>query len=203
MPRMIDLIRASAVPSNIVQSAAKGSLSIPAAEMAEILVYLATENSVFCEQARLTLAGWDEKSSLSLASDPHTAKEVLDYMVAPENFRPVLLPALMANTAIPEASLSRLMPLVSRSDIDSILNGPHRESRTILEALAANPNLSGIQAEHIRSILSPPEASASSSPAPAASGEDEVLGEEITAYLAQHEAEIAGEDKPFQPIGGM
>ena len=29
MARMVDLIRASAVPSNLMQSAAKGSLSVP------------------------------------------------------------------------------------------------------------------------------------------------------------------------------
>ena len=33
MARMVDLIRASAVPSNLMQSAAKGSLSVPAQEM--------------------------------------------------------------------------------------------------------------------------------------------------------------------------
>ena len=31
MSRMIDLIRVSAVPSNLMQSASKGSLSVPAA----------------------------------------------------------------------------------------------------------------------------------------------------------------------------
>ena len=47
MSRMIDLIRASAVPSNLMQSAAKGSLSVPPREMIEILVYLAVHNKVF------------------------------------------------------------------------------------------------------------------------------------------------------------
>ena len=60
MSRMIDLIRASAVPANLVQSAAKGSLSVPSGEMIEILVHLAVNNRVFSEQAQLTLAGWDE-----------------------------------------------------------------------------------------------------------------------------------------------
>ena len=59
MSRMIDLIRASAVPSNLMQSAAKGSLSVPSGEMIEILVHLAVNNRVFSEQAQLTLAGWD------------------------------------------------------------------------------------------------------------------------------------------------
>ncbi len=57
MPRMLELIRASAVPSNLMQSAARGALSVPPQEMIEILVHLATKNKVFSEQASLTLAG--------------------------------------------------------------------------------------------------------------------------------------------------
>ena len=33
MPRMLELIRASAVPSNLMQSAARGALSVPPQEM--------------------------------------------------------------------------------------------------------------------------------------------------------------------------
>ena len=41
MSRMIDLIRVSALPSNLMQSASKGSLTVPPQEMIEILVHLA------------------------------------------------------------------------------------------------------------------------------------------------------------------
>jgi hypothetical protein len=102
MARMVDLIRASAVPSNLVQSAAKGSLSVPPLEMIEILVHLAVHNRVFSEQAQLTLAGWDEAASLAAASDPKTPKEVLDYMISPKNLRPALLSALLANPSVSE-----------------------------------------------------------------------------------------------------
>src|ERR1017187_2845514 len=94
MPRMIDLIRASAVPSNIVHSAAKGALSMPAPEMVEILVYLANHDKVSGQQARQTWGGWDENSSLAIAADPQAPKDVLDYMASPANLRPGLLPAL-------------------------------------------------------------------------------------------------------------
>jgi len=47
MPRMIELIRASAVPSNMMQAAAKGALAVPTPEMLEILVHLAIHNKVF------------------------------------------------------------------------------------------------------------------------------------------------------------
>ena len=73
MPRMIDLIRASAVPSGLMHSAARGGLAVPPQEMIEILVHLATENKVFAQQARLTLAGWDEASARDAAANPATS----------------------------------------------------------------------------------------------------------------------------------
>ncbi len=88
MPRMIELFHASAVPSNLMHSAAKGALSVPSAEMIEILVYLARHNRVVGEKAKMTLAGWDEAACRVVAKDPKTPKEVLDYFVCPENLRP-------------------------------------------------------------------------------------------------------------------
>src|SRR3981081_2883113 len=61
MSQMLDLIRNSQVPSNLMQSAARGALAVPPEETIEILVYLALNHKLFGEQARLTLAGWDEK----------------------------------------------------------------------------------------------------------------------------------------------
>ena len=87
MPRMLDLIRNSQVPSNLMQSAARGSLSVPPGETIEILVYLALHHKLFGQQARLTLAGWDEKASLAAAADPKTSAEVLGYFVSLENLR--------------------------------------------------------------------------------------------------------------------
>ena len=69
MPRSIDLIRASKLPSNMMQFAARGALSVPPDENIEILVYLAKHNKIFGDLARLTLAGWDEKASLVAASE--------------------------------------------------------------------------------------------------------------------------------------
>ena len=48
MARMIDLIKQSAVPANVMRSAARGALALSAAEMVEILVYLTT-NQVFAQ----------------------------------------------------------------------------------------------------------------------------------------------------------
>jgi hypothetical protein len=228
MARMVDLIRASAVPSNLMQSAAKGSLSVPPREMIEILVYLAVHNKVFSEQARLTLAGWDEAASRAAASDPKTPKEVLDYLVSPKNLRPALLPALLANPSISEESLLEMAPGAGRDVVDLMLKSDRvNGSVTILKALLSNPNLSGIQSESVRSKIEPPapaipevEAPAEA-PAPeevaaspeevfqaaptdvAREGED-VLDEGVLAYMSEHANEITAEaDHGYQPIGGI
>ncbi len=189
MPRMLDLIRASAVPLNLVQSAARGALSLPPLEMVEILVYLVTDNNDhkdLSEQARLTLANWDEEAVQAIAADPHTAGQILDYMADLQNFRPALLPALLSNPAISETVVAKLAAAVPRAEAEVISASARAESPVIQEALRANPNLGS---QH----------SGDSSQAEG----DDVLGEELTAYLTEHAAEIAAEEKPFQPIGGM
>src|SRR5277367_3086629 len=145
MPRMLELIRASAVPANLMQSAAKGALSIPPQEMIEILVHLATQNKVFGEQAGLTLAAWDETSSLAAASNPTTSKEVLDYLIDLQNLRPLLLPALLENPAITEATLVTLAGAIPRDAVDIFLESKRiNSSQEIMRALAANRNFTGI-----------------------------------------------------------
>ena len=172
MSRMIDLIRASAVPSNLMQSASKGSLSVPAPEMIEILVYLAVHNKIFGQQAQLTLAGWDEASSRAAASNPGTPREVLDYLISPKNLRPVLLPALLANPSVSAESLFELAPSAGREVVEVMLKSERvKQSPTILHALLSNPNLTGIQGEMIRNMIEP---------APAEAGAPEVTPEEGT-----------------------
>ena len=78
MPRMIELIRQSGVPSHVMRSAAHGALSLPAGEMLEILVLL-TKNPIFADQARMTLAQWDENSAREVLSDHSTPWEILEY----------------------------------------------------------------------------------------------------------------------------
>src|SRR4030095_10088192 len=87
MPRMIDLVRNSEVPSNLMHAAARGALAVLPAENLEILVHLANHNKVFGDQARLTLAGCEKQASLTAASDPATAHEVLEYFVSLRNLR--------------------------------------------------------------------------------------------------------------------
>src|SRR5436189_1174533 len=108
MGRIIDQIRASKLPSNMMQFAARGALAVPPAENIEILVYLAKHNKVFGDLARMTLAGWDEKSSLVAAADPETPAEVLDYLISGDNLRPVLLPKLLENPSVTNSQLAKL-----------------------------------------------------------------------------------------------
>lgn len=226
MPRTIDLIRASKLPSNMMQFAAKGAMSVPPEENLEILVYLARHNKIFGDLARITLAGWDEKASLAAASDPKTAFEVLEYLVAPENLRPKLLPALLENASVPESKLAKVAISAARESIEAMLQSPRvRGSREVLDSLRSNPYLKAEEASTIAKLLkagaaepSAPVASTSEAhqndlpadgsvneAAPAASDEaGDIPDEVVTAYLAEHATEIAQEqDKPFQPVGGI
>jgi hypothetical protein len=227
MPRTIDLIRASKLPSNMMQFAAKGALQVPPDENIEILVYLAKHNKIFAGTARITLAGWDEKASLAAAGDPKTSREVLDYLIAPENLRPKLLPALLENPSVADSELAKFAISASQESIDAMLQSPRIRAATgVLNVLRANPYLKPDQASAVAGLLkasqpipvpvagSEPqgdEAVAAKEPGPAAStapaaSDDaaDVPDETISAYLAEHATEIAAEqDKPFQPVGGI
>lgn len=221
MPRMIDLVRKSAVPSNLMQFAAKGALLVPAEEMVEILVHLATQNKVFGEQARLTLAGWDAASASEVAANPATPKEVLDYFIDPANLRPVLLPLLLENLSVEDPLLVRVAVAATREQVEVLLKSPRvNGSREVLTALLTNGNLQPNEAKTIEEGLatlpggeatvaetpdqSPIAASSETQPSdssaatPADDGADEV----VDAFLAEHAAEIAAEnEKSFQPTG--
>jgi hypothetical protein len=166
LPRSIDLIRASKLPSNMMQFAAKGALSVPPEENLEILVYLAKHNKIFGDLARMTLAGWDEKVSLAAASDPKTAQEVLDYLVSPENLRPKLLPALVENPSIPDSKLAKFAISASHESIEIFLQSARvRGSPGILDGLRSNPYLKGDEAATIAKLLNPDAAQPSQSSA--------------------------------------
>jgi hypothetical protein len=210
MARMVDMIRSSSVPATLMQAAARGALSVPPAEMIEIMVHLANHNKVFGQQARMTLAGWEEKSSLEAASDPNTPQEVLDYLIAPENLRPRLLPALVENPGISDATLVNMAMKSPREVVEAMRKSP-RVQRTppILRAVAFNPNATDTEeAEELEE--GPMVAGAEAAEGGGAKDQDAETASEpeveetVTAYLAEHAQEItAAEEKPFQPLGGM
>src|SRR3982075_2304289 len=169
MGRTIDQIRASKLPSNMMQFAARGALSVPPAESIEILVHLARHNKIFGDVARMTLAGWDEKASLAAASDPQTTKEVLDYMISPDNMRPKLLPALLENPSVHEDALTKFAISAARESIEVMLQSPRiKGSPRVLDTLRSNPYLRANESEEIKKLLQigaaeTPDASASAS----------------------------------------
>ncbi|HZW81720.1 MAG TPA: hypothetical protein VFF50_14695 [Candidatus Deferrimicrobiaceae bacterium] len=226
MSRTIDQIRASKLPSNMMQFAARGALSVPPDENLEILVYLARHNKVFGDLARMTLAGWDETASLAAASNPQTARDVLDYLVSPENLRPKLLPALLENPSVAESELVKFAISASPENIAAMLQSARvRKATTILQSLRSNPYVKPNEASTIADLLggnigANPDTTAESpgTPAPdsaaapaavetAATAEEDpgdVPEEAISAYLTEHAAEIVAEEgKPFQPVGGI
>jgi len=227
---MIDVIRSSGASSNVMQTAARGALSVPPQEMIEILVYLATQTKIFAERARLTLAGWDETSSRAAAADPRTPKEVLAYMITPGNLRPTLLPALLENASVSENSVAELAAAASRYMLETLVKSARvNQSQTILKSLSSNPNLNPNQSAAIAEKLSafkppntaepetktpaspqaaavpePPEPTVPHQAASPGTGSADVPDEIVAAYLTEHATEISAEaDKPFQPIGGI
>jgi hypothetical protein len=224
MARTIDQIRASKLPSNLMQFAARGALQVSPAENIEILVYLARHNKAFGELARMTLAGWDEKASRIAAGDPQTPAEVLDYFISPDNLRPNLLPALLENPSVSEGHLMRLALSASRESIAVMLKSPRVRSLSgVLKALLSNPYLEKAEAEELRKVsavfeVSVPEQEAegptvSPEPSEVASGAAESISETsderdddgtVSAYINDHMHDIEAEgEKPFQAIGGI
>lgn len=204
MSRMLDLIRTSQVPSNLMQSAARGALAVPPEEMIEILVYLAAHHKLFGEQSKLTLAGWDEKSSKAVAANPNTSPEVLGYLASLENLRIALLPELAENPSVSEESLDALAVSGARPVIEVLLGSARvTKSPKLLQALQTNPAMRANELAEITNKLSSVESSSATAPdAAAADGDDEIVHVAVVKFLEENAAElIAEQDKPFKPIG--
>src|ERR1700676_3450801 len=201
MARMLDMIRNSQVPSNLMQSAARGALSVPPEETIEILVYLALHSKLFAERARLTLAGWDEQASMAAAANPKTSAEVLGYFVSPKNLRTCLLPALAENPSVKEEALDELAVSGSRAVAQGLLMSARvMNSPQLLRALQSNAILRPTELAEIEKKLATLEAN------PVAATEvdaaEEVVESTVIKFLEENAVELAAEkDKPFQPIG--
>ena len=214
---MIDMIRSSAVSATVMQAAARGALAVPAVEMMEILVYLANHNKVFGQQARMTLAGWDEKASREVAGNSQTPTEVLDYLIAPENLRPKLLPALLENSAVPDSKLIEMAEGGSREIVEAMRQSLRvQKSPAILRALSLNPNSTDREAEEEEqkadladsadSISLEQAGSEHETPAESTEGVPASADEDaaVASFLSEHSKELVLEgEKPFQPIGGI
>jgi hypothetical protein len=210
---MLEMIKASAVPANLMNAAAHGSLSMPAVETLEVLVYL-TQNKVFGKQAKLTLAAWDLEATQAAVADPSLPSSILNYFISPANIRPKLLPALIENPSVNGDALLTLATEGSRDVVRAMLGSVRvRGSHRILEQLSRNPHLAVEEMEQVRAWLNGTElrvvGGTESGITDSAEGVDEGLdaSEEamaaLTAFEREHAAELAAEaGKPFQPIGG-
>lgn len=188
---MIDLIRDSAVPAQLMRTAARGALSLPAGEMLEILVFL-SRHPLFGEQAQLTLASWDSVSAQAVVSDPAALPEVLEYFVEPRNHRRELLPGLLENPSISELRLLDLAHCASRELPTLMLASQRvRSMPSVLSALLHNPATADAEARTIADELRKAGIEVPASP--------DLLEPELSQYLREHAAEIAAEEgKPFQ-----
>src|SRR5205823_5790747 len=154
MPRMFDLIRANALSSHQMMSASKGALRLPAAEMVEILVYMAEHNKIFGANARFTLAAWDEVSARAIVADSSTPREVLDYWLDPRNLRSALFPLLLENESVPLTKIAELATTLKSEWIEAMIVSPRvRKSRQIQNDLSSNKDLSGVQAARVRELI--------------------------------------------------
>lgn len=154
MSRMLELVRASALPFHQMTSASKGALHVPAPEMVEILVYLAEHNRIFGDTARLTLASWDEEESKRIAGDPNSSKEVLEYWLASKNIRPALFPILIENPSVLLSKLSQLAGELKGEFVDVMIASPRvRSSPQLLQELSTNHQLNGAQAARVQALI--------------------------------------------------
>ncbi len=202
MSRMIELIKQSAIPANMMRSAAKGALSVAPGEMVEILVYLA-EHPVFGAEAKMTLAGWDEKVARQVAANPGTSPEVLTYFMSADNLRLPLLGPLLDNPATTEESMVRLAMRASTRILANMLWHPRvLASKSTLHAISMNINLPEEDGSVVRSALAnlgeetdylieqaQLDAEAQESAVP-----DEILDAEVARYKQEHADEIAAEE---------
>jgi hypothetical protein len=192
--RILDQIKSNAIPVELMRSAARGALPLPAVEMLEILVYLTT-HSLFAEEAKMTLAGWDVVSAVEVAADPDAPADVLGYFWLEANRRAAVMAALIENPAIPETLLVEAAA-GGRSEIVNLLLGSPRARSTpmVVEALVANPAITPEQLRELQSEPVPPPATYQDADA-----------EAEAAYRVWHEAhaaDIAAEQgKPFELTG--
>jgi hypothetical protein len=202
MAPILELIKKNAVPVNVMRSAALGSLPISADETLEVLVYL-TNNPLFGQDARMTLARWDAQSAMDVLSKETTAPEVLLYFWQEQNRRPGLMPTLIENQAIPENLLMELAGSASREIVTMLLASERaRALPSVVEALSFNEYVTPVEAEALRSSM-------------AKAAEQQVAPEQLVdatemtpeaeaahkAFEQEHASEIAAEEgKPFELV---
>lgn len=181
-----ELILRAEAPAGVMRSAARGALSLPPADMLEILVHLAGQPS-WAAEATQTLANWDEQSLRQVLSDSKAPVSVLRYFSDPADLRPALLPVLAENTAVPVAALARIAESCDAATAETLLASARvQASPEVLNALTRNSQLApALQQKAADLVSGAPSDNSERSPYDSASVEA------ATAYEIQHAAEIA------------
>ncbi|MGZ4856324.1 MAG: hypothetical protein ACXVKH_14205, partial [Candidatus Angelobacter sp.] len=125
------------------------------------------------------------------------------YYWQPENRRPVLMPTLIENPAIPENLLMELADTASRETVKMLLASARaRKAPGVVEALLGNANLTPVEAQELQA--SDPGAASVPQDAEETLEEFEVLPEAAAAlqtFQQEHAVEIAAEEgKPFELV---
>jgi len=204
MSRMLDLVRANALPWHQMMTASKGALHLPAEEMVEILVYLTDHNKIMGEQARLTLAGWDEASAKVIVANPKSSPEVLAYWLLPQNLRPPLFPLLLENPSVGMTKLSDLATQLKGEWIDLMISSPRvRASQELLTDLSSNKHLSGTQSARVQELITgkPAVVEVEASPVPDVASPSPTVpaSAELKVEVPPGTAEPAAEPKGVTP----
>lgn len=182
------MIKRNALPAAVMRTAAKGALPLPAPEMLEILVYL-TQNPMFAQDAKMTLAGWDPISATECVASASSPPEVLGYFWAEQNRRPVLMPALIENPAIAEELLMEMASTAPREIVSMLLASPRaRSSPAVIEALSTNHRLTPAE---LRELTGETETSTAVADVAGSDAEDAAAHR---AWVEQHAGELAAEE---------
>jgi hypothetical protein len=204
MAPILELIKKNAVPVNVMRSAARGALPLSADETLEVLVYMA-QHPLFGQDARMTLAGWDAQSALEVLNKDTATPEVLLYYWQPENRRPVLMPTLIENPAIPENLLMELADTASRETVKMLLASARaRSTPGVVEALLGNSNLNPEEALELQG--GNPQTEVAPQQPEQTLEEFEVLPDPesaaaLEAFQREHAAAISAEEgKPFELV---
>jgi hypothetical protein len=182
-----------------MRSAARGALPLTADESLEILVYL-TQNPLFGQDARMTLAKWDAPSAIEVLSKDSATPEVLLYFWQEENRRPSLMPTLIENPAIPENSLIELAAHAPREIVTMLLASPRaRANAGVIESLLTNEYLTPVEAQELRGGAAANQQAQETQTAPDTETVDPEIEAAHQAFQQEHAAEIAeAEGKPFE-----
>jgi len=130
---------------------------------------------------------------------------VLLYYWQPENRRPVLMPTLIENPAIPENLLMELADTASRETVKMLLASARaRSTPGVVEALLGNANVTPEEAQELQGGNPEPEAALQEAEQPLEEFEvvpDPESEAALEAFQREHAAAIAAEEgKPFELV---